>query len=86
MRASLLPVFPALLLPVIQEMDHVCSLVLPAIWEIRSCECIVTGGHLGTVSLGYLGNASCTGTVGPGHAGNGSCVCNLSPGHLINGS
>ena len=63
-----------------------CCLVLPVIREISSCQCIVTGGHVGTVSPGYLGNASCTGPVGPGNAGNGSCVGNLIPVHLVNGS
>ena len=50
-----------------------CCLVQPVIWEISSCEYIVTGGHLGTVSPVYLGNALCTGTIGLGHAENFSC-------------
>ena len=43
-------------------------------------------GHLGTVSPGYLGTASCTGPLGPFSAGNGSCVGNVIPVHLVNGS
>ena len=60
-------------------MDHVCCLVLADIWEISSCECIISGGHLDTVSPGYFLNASCAGIVSPGLAVNGSCVGNLSP-------
>ena len=67
-------------------MDHVCYLLKPVIWEISSCEFIVTGRQLGTVSPRYLGNAPCAGIVSPGNVGNGSCVGNLSPGPLLNGS
>ena len=78
--ALLFPVLCALLLPVISEMGHVGSLLLPVIWEISSCECIITAGHLGIVSPGHLTIMSCR------HFGNGSGECIVNPGPLGNGS